>query len=576
MKWPNGYRIRLLLLGGVAGLALGSACTKADVVWAQKADMPTTRYMHSTSVVGGKIYAIGGWGAQWGALTRVDEYDPAAGTWTKKTDMPTARGYTSTCVVNDKVYVIGGDAAGYISGISAVEVYDPATDTWTRRSNHPTRRIWHSTSVVDGIIYVIGAAVRNESEGWTYHYGTVEAYDPSTDTWTPKADMPTGRSLLTTCVVDGIIYAIGGWATALATVEAYDPRTDTWTKKASMPTARYLLDAVVVDGKIYVIGGYHHSIQGPIYSTVEAYDPETDNWMTELDIPTTLAGMSASVVDGKIYVIGGTVATHPGGNWVFTSAVYADDVIADFNGDGKADGKDVLAMANHWGTDDSLFDIGPMPWGDDVVDLEDLKVLAEYIEKPIVDGTLVAHWALDEAEGLVAHDSACDNDGTVAGDPLWNPDGGAVAGALALGGATFVSADFALNPNEGPFSVLAWVKGGAPGQVVLSQEGGTDWLALDPTTGALMSGLHSGSRLSRALYSDAVIADDAWHRVGFTWDGFSRSLYVDDILVAEGGDIGLAECYGGFNIGCGKSAAPDTFFTGLIDDVRIYNRAVRP
>ena len=250
--------------------------------------------------------------------------------------------------------------------------------------------------------------------------------------------------------------------------------------------------------------------------------------------------------------------------------------LVDFNGDGKVDGSEVSAVADRWGTNDSLCDIGPMPWGDGVVDLEDLKVLAEYIEKPIVDGTLVAHWALDEAEGPVAHDSACDNDGTVAGDPLWCPDGGAVGGALAFGGATFVSADFALNPKEGPFSVLAWVKGGAPGQVILSQEGGTDWLALDPTTGALMSGLHSGSRLSRALYSDAVIADNAWHRVGFTWDGFSRSLYVDDILVAEGDDVGLAECYGGLNIGCGKSAAPDTFFIGLIDDVRIYNRAVRP
>ena len=39
---------------------------------------------------------------------------------------------------------------------------------------------------------------------------------------------------------------------------------------------------------------------------------------------------------------------------------------------------------------------------------------------------------------------------------------------------------------------------------------------------------------------------------------------------------GLVPCTGGLNIGCGSDMAPGTFFTGLIDDVRIYNRAVRP
>ena len=64
--------------------------------------------------------------------------------------------------------------------------------------------------------------------------------------------------------------------------------------------------------------------------------------------------------------------------------------------------------------------------------------------------------------------------------------------------------------------------------------------------------------------------------VGFTWDGSYRRLYVDDVLVAEDTDIGLVECSGGLNIGCGATMAPDTFWSGLIDDVRIYNRAINP
>ena len=29
-------------------------------------------------------------------------------------------------------------------------------------------------------------------------------------------------------------------------------------------------------------------------------------------------------------------------------------------------------------------------------------------------------------------------------------------------------------------------------------------------------------------------------------------------------------------IGVGRNYAPDTFFSGLIDDIRVYNRAVKP
>jgi hypothetical protein len=36
-------------------------------------------------------------------------------------------------------------------------------------------------------------------------------------------------------------------------------------------------------------------------------------------------------------------------------------------------------MVDHWGTDNSSCDIGPMPWGDGVVDVQDLIILAEHL-----------------------------------------------------------------------------------------------------------------------------------------------------------------------------------------------------
>ena len=53
--------------------------------------------------------------------------------------------------------------------------------------------------------------------------------------------------------------------------------------------------------------------------------------------------------------------------------------IVDLNGDGIVDAADMCIMVDHWGTDNQLCDIGPMPWGDGIVDVEDLIILAEHL-----------------------------------------------------------------------------------------------------------------------------------------------------------------------------------------------------
>lgn len=59
--------------------------------------------------------------------------------------------------------------------------------------------------------------------------------------------------------------------------------------------------------------------------------------------------------------------------------------IVDFNGDEIVDCVDICIMIDCWGTDDALCDIGPMPWGDGIVDAQDLIVLAEYLTTDVND-----------------------------------------------------------------------------------------------------------------------------------------------------------------------------------------------
>ncbi|HUU20850.1 MAG TPA: LamG-like jellyroll fold domain-containing protein [Sedimentisphaerales bacterium] len=260
--------------------------------------------------------------------------------------------------------------------------------------------------------------------------------------------------------------------------------------------------------------------------------------------------------------------------------------VVDLNGDRVVDSADMCIMVDHWGTDDPLCDIGPTPLGDGIVDVQDLIVLAEHLFE---DYRLVAHWKLDEEVGDIAYDGAGEFDATFHGEPAWQPEGGIMGGALQFDGIDdCVETNFILNPADGSFSVFAWIKGGVPGQVIISQADtiidtpvgpgtnpGSTWLGANPSDGRLMTGLMD--IYFGPLESESVITDGQWHHIGLVYDltAMKRRLYVDGAeVVVDAGYVGGVQSSGGLYIGAGQDLGTGTFFSGLIDDVRIYDEAL--
>src|ERR1700730_6543222 len=165
-----------------------------------------------------------------------------SGIWTSKPAMPTARAALAVGDFNGILYAVGGYNTDFLT---TVEAYDPATNAWTAKASMPTKRPSLAAGVVNGILYAIGG-LGGFGPPPPATLNTVEAYDPTTNTWTAKASMPTARLGLAVCVVHNILYAVGGEdanRVILNTVDAYDPTTNTWTTKAAMPTPRYGLTA---------------------------------------------------------------------------------------------------------------------------------------------------------------------------------------------------------------------------------------------------------------------------------------------------------------------------------------------
>jgi len=291
--------------------------------------------------------------------------------------------------------------------------------------------------------------------------------------------------------------------------------------------------------------------------------------------------------DGSMTVAGST----SGGDWPTKNAFQntlrgtGDAIVAklffqpavDFNLDGNVNFKDFARLGRCWFQDEPLVDIAPVFLGNDIVDFADAAVFAQYwLTLP----GIAAHWKLNEAGGTMAHDSAGGNVATLHGGPVWQPTDGKIGGALALDGVNdYVSTDFILDPAVGPFSAFLWVKGGRPGQVILSQAeggGGMNWLTTDSSSGWVITELKDPGRFGRSLWSQTTVTNGQWHRVGLTWDLSNRILYVDDVEVARDTQARLGDSTAGFLMGTGRSRTPGSFWSGLIDDVRIYSRAIRP
>jgi N-acetylneuraminic acid mutarotase len=284
--------------------------------WVPKSPMPTARGSLGAGVVDGKIYAVGG-GSNQGLLNVNEEYNPETNTWTVKKPMPTPRDRFALSVYQNKIYCIGGIIGNNLD-IGAIptdtnQVYDPATDTWANLTSMPTPRMAMQSNVVDGKIYVIGGTLGGFSMYGPYVSDKNEVYDPSSDSWSTAAPMPTPLFSYASAVVDNKIYVIGGSGSSqsLAHVnltQVFDTQTNQWAVGNAVPAGGPDAAAGVTTGvnapkRIYVIGGRVGGAYGE--NSNQVYDPETGTWTIGANMPSGRYSLAVAVVDDVLYALGG-------------------------------------------------------------------------------------------------------------------------------------------------------------------------------------------------------------------------------------------------------------------------------
>jgi N-acetylneuraminic acid mutarotase len=326
----SNHSARLYRLTLIAVTLLLAPQVHAQGKWLKLAPFPQPAEEISGAAAGGKMYVFAGLAPVWKPVGMVYEYNPVTNQWTKKEPMALPSHHVAFATYGNKIYAFGGFVLPESGPPAWVPInnaweYDPAADTWKALAPMPTKRGSALAAVVGDKIYVIGGATTipksKETAVFPTHphmsVGTVEEFDPATNTWRERNPMPTPRNHAAIGAVNGKIYVIGGrvgaafigLASDVSVVEEYDPATDQWSgPRARMPIARSALGAGVYGGRIYVAGGeYQDPHMMATFRALEAYDPATNSWTEMPPMPVSRHGLAVGVIGNRLYVVSGDV-----------------------------------------------------------------------------------------------------------------------------------------------------------------------------------------------------------------------------------------------------------------------------
>lgn len=135
---------------------------------------------------------------------------------------------------------------------------------------------------------------------------------PSGGCWQKRATMPIDLYAGAGASDGRYAYVAGGYSSGtnqtLDTLFRFDPTSNTWTTMAPMPTAAIMASAVYYPptSKIYVFGG-QHGVDGTNYAITRIYDVASNTWSTGANMPDVRSFMASAYypADQTILLVAG-------------------------------------------------------------------------------------------------------------------------------------------------------------------------------------------------------------------------------------------------------------------------------
>ncbi|MCI0498449.1 MAG: hypothetical protein L0Y36_02035 [Planctomycetales bacterium] len=284
------------------------------------------------------------------------------------------------------------------------------------------------------------------------------------------------------------------------------------------------------------------------------------------------------------------VADNKGGLAVLGVTDWPKDLIqGNISGDDRVDLEDLTLLAEQWLYVETELNhaAGNIDYYDTVVNLGDLTVLAVNWQDVIIPPHLIGYWQLNETAGSIASDSTPNGYNGV----LTNMDNsdwvaGKVGNALDFDGVDdYVQiAGYKGITGTASRTCMAWIKTTNAQQTIILSWGtelqnGQKWTFRTEPDGTLSVGVWGGN-----IKTEATVNNGQWRHVAAVLENDGSPtvgeirLYIDGTLqnaVPNNSQAINTVALQDVVIGAHKNLdVPGSFFKGLIDDVRVYDRAL--
>ncbi|MDH3738489.1 MAG: DNRLRE domain-containing protein, partial [Alphaproteobacteria bacterium] len=206
-----------------------------------------------------------------------------------------------------------------------------------------------------------------------------------------------------------------------------------------------------------------------------------------------------------------------------------------------------------------------------------------------IDLSPIAHWKLDETAGFTAVDSEGGHDGTLTNysAPAWTA--GVVDGGLDFDGSNDYVDAGSFDVVGSGITMMAWFNAEAiatdDGRFVSKASSPNEvdayWQLSTTDSGSnryLRMRIKAGSTTTTLADSSFNLATGTWYLATATYDNASgmMRLYLDGVEVASTAHAvgGALDTNPAVPVALGANGTAERFFNGILDDVRIYNRAL--
>jgi len=260
----------------------------------------------ATDEASGKVYSVGGVDGSGTTTAAGNVYDPNTQTWTAIAPLPSPSEKPASAFINGKLYVADGwDTSG--NPTAALRIYDPSSNTWSSGANNPAPEGGGvGVAVLNNKMYLIGGCPTGSSCGDT----VVEAYDPSTDTWTAPgalAAYPHQVSWEACGAVTGTLYCAGGISSsAYSDAYVYDTSANTWTAIAPIPESMWGGGYSGTSQGLLISGGIDN---GSISNVGYIYTPGSNSWTP---LPNSINSLYRGGSACGFYKVGGSLGGFQG------------------------------------------------------------------------------------------------------------------------------------------------------------------------------------------------------------------------------------------------------------------------